>query len=87
MPATVISSTRGDPANANNKPRPERLRVWDDSPARQEAIWDDIMGSGFARSGTSLHILGESGEAIQRWVLSSELDLHLFQRSTVVFDC
>ena len=32
---------------------------------------------------TSLHTLEESGEAIRRRMMSSELDLHLFQRSTV----
>jgi hypothetical protein len=78
-------STRGDPANANNKLRPQRLRIWDDFPARQAAIWEDIMESGFAleRHFTSVHTLSESGETIQQRMMSSELDLHLFQRSTV----
>ncbi|KAK1907866.1 hypothetical protein P3342_006196 [Pyrenophora teres f. teres] len=77
-------STRGDPANANNKLRPEKLLLWEDFPAQQAAIWE-LMGSDFAleRHFTSLHTLKESGEAIRRKMMSSELDLHLFQRSTV----
>ncbi|OCK78448.1 hypothetical protein K432DRAFT_427263 [Lepidopterella palustris CBS 459.81] len=31
-------STHGDPANANNKMRPERIVAWEDFPAQQEAI-------------------------------------------------
>lgn len=78
-------STRGDPANANDKLRPERLCMWDDFPARQEAIWEAIMESRFAleRYFTSVHTLSESREAVQQRTMSSELDLHLFQRSTV----
>ncbi|KAA8617300.1 hypothetical protein PtrV1_10601 [Pyrenophora tritici-repentis] len=78
-------STRGDPANANNKLRPEKLLLWKDFPAQQAAIWDKLMGSDFAleRHFTSLHTLKESGEAIRRKMMSSELDLHLFQRTTV----
>ncbi|KAI5360345.1 hypothetical protein J4E82_011750, partial [Alternaria postmessia] len=78
-------STRGDPANANNKLRPQRVRIWDDFPARQAAIWEKIRESDFAleRHFTSVHTLSESGEAIQQRMMSSELDLHLFQRSTV----
>jgi hypothetical protein len=78
-------STRGDPANANNKLRPEKLLLWEDFPARQAAIWDELVGSDFAseRHFTSLHTLVESGAAILRKMMSSELDLHLFQRSTV----
>ncbi|PSN58807.1 hypothetical protein BS50DRAFT_345102 [Corynespora cassiicola Philippines] len=78
-------STRGDPANATNKLRPESLVRWEDFPAQQTAIWDVLMASDFAseRHFTSLHTLEESGEAILRKMMSSELDLHLFQRSTV----
>ena len=78
-------STRGDPANANNKLRPERLLAWEGFPAQQAAIWDDLMDSDLVleRHFTSLHTLEESGEAIKRRMLSSELDLHLFQRSAV----
>lgn len=78
-------STRGDPANATNKLRPENLVLWEDFPAQQAAVWDVLMASDFAseRHFTSLHTLEESGEAILRKMMSSELDLHLFQRSTV----
>ncbi|KAF2806116.1 uncharacterized protein BDZ99DRAFT_539609 [Mytilinidion resinicola] len=78
-------STRGDPANANNKLRPERILEWEDFPAQQEAIWDEVMGSEFVleRHFTSLHTLEESGEGIRQRMMSSELDLHLFQRSTL----
>jgi hypothetical protein len=78
-------STRGSPANANNKLRPERLALWADFPARQATIWDDLMESGFAseRHFTSLHTLEETGEAVRRRMMSSELDLNVFQRHTV----
>lgn len=78
-------STRGDPTNANNKLRPERLRLWEEFPAQQAAIWDGLMESDFVseRCFTSLHTLEESGQAILRRMMASELDLHLFQRSTV----
>ena len=78
-------STRGDPANANNKLRPEKLLLWGNFPAQQAAIWEDLMDSDFVseRHFTSLHTLEESGEAVHRRMMSSELDLHLFQRFTV----
>ncbi|KAH7349238.1 hypothetical protein BKA66DRAFT_541640 [Pyrenochaeta sp. MPI-SDFR-AT-0127] len=78
-------STRGDPANANNKLRPERLALWTDFPAQQATIWNDLMESGFAseRHFTSLHTLEETGEAVRRRMMSSELDLNVFQRHTV----
>ncbi|KAF2240288.1 hypothetical protein BU26DRAFT_556953 [Trematosphaeria pertusa] len=78
-------STRGDPANATNKLGPENLVLWEDFPAQQAAVWDVLMASDFAseRHFTSLHTLEESGQAILRKMMSSELDLHLFQRSAV----
>ncbi|KAF2194998.1 hypothetical protein K469DRAFT_648552 [Zopfia rhizophila CBS 207.26] len=81
----VTLSTRGDPANANNKLRPERLLIWEDFPSQQAAIWDDLMESDFVleRHFTSVHTLEESGEAVRQRMLSSELDLHLFQRYAV----
>lgn len=39
--------TQGDPANANNKHRPEKLLLWDNFPTQQAAIWDDLMESEF----------------------------------------
>ncbi|KAF2644398.1 hypothetical protein P280DRAFT_467026 [Massarina eburnea CBS 473.64] len=81
----VTLSTQGDPANANNKLRPERLRVWDDFPEQQAAIWANLMDCDLVSEHhfTSLHTLAESGEAIKRRMMSSELDLNFFQRSTV----
>ncbi|KAH8165240.1 hypothetical protein CIB48_g3011 [Xylaria polymorpha] len=78
-------STQGNPANATNKLRPENLVQWEDFPTQQAAIWDVLMASDFAseRHFTSLHTLEESGEMILRKMMRSELDLHLFQRSTV----
>ncbi|RYN85697.1 hypothetical protein AA0119_g13205, partial [Alternaria tenuissima] len=78
-------STQGNPANANNKLRPERVVLWTDFPARQATSWNDLMESGFAseRHFTSLHTLEETGEAVRRRMMSSELDLNLFQRHTV----
>ncbi|OWY54920.1 metalloprotease [Alternaria alternata] len=54
-------------------------------PCATATIWDDLMESGFAsvRHFTSLHTLEETGEAVRRRMMSSELDLNLFQRHTV----
>jgi hypothetical protein len=43
------------------------------------------MGSEFAleQHFTSLHTLEESGDAFRKRMMSSELDLHLFQRDTI----
>ena len=78
-------STRGDPANAKNKPRPERLRAWTDFASQQEGIWDTVMGSDFVTKQlfNSLQALSESGRALQQRKLDSEQDLHYFQRLTV----
>ncbi|KAG9193942.1 hypothetical protein G6011_03977 [Alternaria panax] len=67
-------STQGNPTNANNKLRPEKT-----------TIWNDLMESGFASKQhfTSLHTLEETGEAVRQRMISSELDLNLFQRHTV----
>lgn len=81
----LTQSTQGNPANAKKKLRPEKLRAWDDFPTCQAAIWNDIMESGFAleRHFTSVNTLEDSGEYIKQQLLSSELDLHHFQRETV----
>ncbi|KAF2785855.1 hypothetical protein K505DRAFT_261180, partial [Melanomma pulvis-pyrius CBS 109.77] len=81
----VALSTQGHPANADDKLRPDRILEWEDFPARQEAIWDHVMGSDFVleRHFTSLHFLEASGEAIRQRMMGSELDLNLFQRSTL----
>jgi len=82
---TATLSTRGDPANANYKHRPERIRAWEEFPVQQEAIWNCLMRSNFIlqRHFTSSHTLEESGEAIRQRMMSSELDLNHFERSTV----
>ncbi|RYN17076.1 hypothetical protein AA0114_g11730 [Alternaria tenuissima] len=61
------------------------LALWADFLAQQATIWDDLMESGFAseRHFTSLHTLEETGEAVRRRMMSSELDLNVFQRHTV----
>jgi len=78
-------STKGDPVNANDKIRPDRILAWDDFPTSQEAIWKDLQRSNFMheRHFTSLHTLKESEEAIRQRMMSSELDLNHFERSTV----
>jgi len=78
-------STRGDPANAKSKPRPERLRSWTDFATQQEDIWDTLMSSDFVTKQLfhSLHALSVSGRTTQQRKLGSEQDLHFFQRLTV----
>ena len=80
----VTLSTKGDPANAENKLRPERLRRWDDFPALQKSIWQEVVSSDFVleRHFTCLHSLEDSGALVQN-KLGSELDLQTFQRITV----
>lgn len=43
----VSMSTRGDPSNANEKVRPNHIRLWEDFPAQQEANWDALVRSQF----------------------------------------
>ncbi|KFY50792.1 hypothetical protein V495_00095 [Pseudogymnoascus sp. VKM F-4514 (FW-929)] len=78
-------STQGDAANADNKPRPDRILPWPEFDAEQAHTWDELMGSEFVleRHFTSLHTLEESGEAIRRRQMGSELDLNNFARFTV----
>ncbi|KAF3029606.1 hypothetical protein E8E12_000161 [Didymella heteroderae] len=78
-------STQGDPANAKNKSRPERLRAWTDFASQQEEIWDTLMGSDFVEKQLfhSLHALSVSEKTVQQRKLGSEQDLHFFQRLTV----
>lgn len=78
-------STQGDPSNANKKRRPERVVEWTDFLSRQEAIWKDIQRSDFIhqRYFKSSTILEASGDEIRERVMSSELDLHYFERQTV----
>ena len=78
-------STQGDAANADNKPRPERILPWPEFDSEQARTWDDLMGSEFVleRRFTSLHTLEESREAVRRRQMGSELDLNSFARFTV----
>lgn len=48
------SSTKGDPANADNKLRPAKIREWMEFPQEQTAIWADLMGIDFV---TQRHFL------------------------------
>lgn len=77
-------STQGNPDNAKNKRRPERLLHWEDFPTRQEAIWKDLMKSKFVTKQlfTSVHTMKESGETSRNRV-SSEADLQNFLQRTV----
>ena len=78
-------TTHGDPSNANKKKRPERVVEWTDFMKRQAAIWDDIQHSDFIHQQyfTSSNALEASGDAIRERMMSSELDLHYFERQTV----
>ncbi|KAF2254148.1 hypothetical protein BU26DRAFT_514154 [Trematosphaeria pertusa] len=77
-------STQGNPANANNKTRPERILEWEDFSVQQEAIWNVLMDSDFVsgRHFTSKHTVKESGEEIRERRMGSEQDLHVFLRTT-----
>ncbi|KAJ6149209.1 hypothetical protein N7471_000408 [Penicillium samsonianum] len=48
------SSTKGDPANADNKLRPAKIREWMGFPQEQTAIWADLMSIDFV---TQRHFL------------------------------
>ncbi|OKL55242.1 hypothetical protein UA08_09486 [Talaromyces atroroseus] len=79
------SSTKGDPANADRKFRPDRIEEWTSFPQEQMAIWDDLMDSDFVteRHFTPLLAVRESGKEIRKRMHGSELDLGYFQRHTV----
>jgi hypothetical protein len=79
------SSTKGDPANADRKLRPDRIQEWTSFPREQMAIWDDLMDSDFVteRHFTPLLALRESGKEIRKRMHGSELDLGYFQRQSV----
>ncbi|PVI00766.1 hypothetical protein DM02DRAFT_718203 [Periconia macrospinosa] len=79
-------TTQGSPANATKKLRPERIRHWTNFPAEQRAIWDDIMRSSMVSGRHFKSLLGvqDSGQDFkERRPLSSELDLHHFQRTAI----
>ncbi|OJD13932.1 hypothetical protein AJ78_05669 [Emergomyces pasteurianus Ep9510] len=78
------STTKGNPANADRKLRPAKIREWTDFPAEQISVWEDLMNTEFVteRHFTPALALKEYGkEARER--ISSELDLHYFERQTI----
>ncbi|KAL4985840.1 hypothetical protein BDW68DRAFT_164296 [Aspergillus falconensis] len=79
------SSTKGDPANADRKLRPAKIREWTSFPNEQVKIWRDLMDSVFVaeRHFTPLVVLEEYGKEVRGRMLSSELDLSYFERQTV----
>jgi hypothetical protein len=82
---SIALSTKGDPSNARQKKRPEKIHRWSDFPSRQLKIWNELVTSPFMTEGhfTSPHTMLENGETIRRRMVSSELDIHHFQRTTV----
>ncbi|PWY87119.1 hypothetical protein BO94DRAFT_535225 [Aspergillus sclerotioniger CBS 115572] len=79
------SSTKGDPANADQKLRPTWIREWADFPTEQMAIWEDLMDFDFLneRHFTPLGALKEYGKEVRERMVSSELDLGYFLRQTL----
>ncbi|KAG2421591.1 hypothetical protein HFD88_005566 [Aspergillus terreus] len=79
------SSTKGDPANADRKLRPNKIREWTSFPAEMASIWEDLMDTEFAteRHFTPLLALMEYGKEVRERMVSSELDLGYFQRQAV----
>lgn len=79
------SSTQGDPANATNKYRPERIREWVDFPSEQEEIWNQLMDVSFVaeRHFTSLVVLEDVGQNVRRKMMGSEIDLGYFEQHAV----
>ncbi|OBT39572.1 hypothetical protein VE00_09485 [Pseudogymnoascus sp. WSF 3629] len=41
----TTQSTQGDAANADNKPRPDRILPWPEFDAEQARTWQDLMDS------------------------------------------
>ncbi|GLA67404.1 hypothetical protein AtubIFM54640_010722 [Aspergillus tubingensis] len=79
------SSTKGDPANADRKLRPDKIREWTSFPTEQALIWKGLMGNKLTteRRFTPLLALKEYGKEARQRMVSSELDLGYFQRQTV----
>ena len=82
---SVALSTKGDPSNARQKKRPNRICQWSDFSSRQVKIWNELVNSRFMTEGhfTSPHTMVENGETVRRRMVGSELDIHHFQRTTV----
>ncbi|KAM0670931.1 hypothetical protein ACQRIU_001326 [Beauveria bassiana] len=79
------SSTKGDPANAEQKLRPDHIREWTSFPREQAKIWKALMDADFVteRHFTPLLVLEDNGKDLRQRSLSSELDLGYFERQTV----
>ncbi|OAA34931.1 Protein kinase-like domain protein [Cordyceps fumosorosea ARSEF 2679] len=79
------SSTKGDPANAEQKLRPDHIREWTNFPREQAKIWKALMDADFVteRHFTPLLVLEDNGKDLRQRSLSSELDLGYFERQTV----
>jgi hypothetical protein len=79
------SSTKGQPENADNKLRPDKIREWKNFPQQQSAIWEDLMDTDFMteRLFTPLVTLKEWGKQVRERRLGSELDLGYFDPQTV----
>ncbi|KAK8142951.1 hypothetical protein G3M48_007920 [Beauveria asiatica] len=79
------SSTKGDPANAEQKLRPDYIREWNEFPLEQAKIWKALMDADFVseRHFTPLLVLEDNGKDLRQRSLSSELDLGYFERQTV----
>ncbi|KAK1141006.1 hypothetical protein N8T08_009663 [Aspergillus melleus] len=79
------SSTKGDPANADRKLRPAKIREWTPFPNEQSSVWEDLMNTEFVteRHFTPLIALKEYGKEARERMVSSELNLGYFQRQTV----
>jgi len=79
------SSTKGDPANVDDKLRPDTIREWTGFPKEQVAIWKDIMDTAFVteRHFPPLLALKVFGKEVRERMLSSELNLSYFERQTV----
>lgn len=85
IPANPAFSTQGDPANADKKIRPDRIRLWEEFPAQQEAVWNDLMDADFV---TEQHFISINQVKGLAWTMrsrsiGSELDLNIFERVTV----
>lgn len=79
------SSAKGDPANADHKLRPAKIREWINFPQEQISIWGDLMNNGFVneRHFTPSFSLSQQGKEARERMVRSKLDLSYFQRQTV----
>ena len=78
-------STKGDPANAYRKLRPEKLCEWKYFLNYQAEILENLMDSDFVslRLFASMSSIEQKGQDFEHESISSELDVHSFQRYTV----